>query len=284
MRGKTCLVTGGNSGIGKVIVLKLAEAGARVVIACRNKEKGQIAKKEIIEKTGNKNIDLLFGDFSSFKSVRELAKNINSKCKKLDVLVNNAGAFFTELKYSEDKIEMQFQVNYLSHFLLTNLILKTLKKSSCARIINVASGRYKKIKGINYKDINFEKGYDGLKAYAQSKLAVILFTYELSQRLKSSGITVNCLNPGRIRTNIGTKNASGFYAFGWRLIKTFMSSPEKGAKTSVYLACSDEVKNITGKYFEKSKIKKHLEKEYKREETKKLWNLSVKLTGLKKVL
>ena len=115
-------------------------------------------------------------------------------------------------------------------------------------------------------------------------MAVVLFTYELSKRLEKGGITVNCLNPGRIRTKIGVKNASGFYAFVWKLLKPFMSSPEKGAETSVYLACSEEVKDITGKYFQNSKIKKHLEKEYKREEAKKLWNLSVKLTMLKKVL
>lgn len=281
MSGKICLITGANSGLGKQTALEFAKLGYRVIMTSRDKNKGQTAQKEIISKSKNKEVDLFLVDFSSFKSVRNLAKKINSKYGKLDILINNAGTFFSELKYSEDKIELQFQVNYLSAFLLTKLLLNKLKKSSSARIINVASHAHTRIKEINFKDLYFKKKYDGLKAYSQSKLAIVLFTFRLAEKLKSNRITVNCLHPGGINTKIGGVG-SGIYSFIWKIARPFLPGPESAAKAIVFLATSQKLKNTTGKYFVKDKLKKSSPASHNQKIMVKLWNLSEKLVSNKK--
>ena len=303
MKNKICLITGANAGIGKFTAMGLAKSGAKVIMVSRNKEKGQKALQEIVEKTGNNQVELLTADFASFESVKKLALEFLSKYNKLDVLINNAGTFFSELQYSKDGIEMQFAVNHLAPFLLTNLLLDTLKKSSSSRIINVSSKLHYR-GSMDFDDLYLKaqsaerlahgvlrhapcalrsahkKGYDGLKAYCQSKLANVLFTYELSRRLEGTGITVNCLHPGGVRTGLANKNASGIYKIGWIFIKPFMISPVTGAKTSIYLASSNEVEGITGKYFDKCKPQRSSRISCDREIAGRLWEVSEELTGI----
>lgn len=278
MKDKICLITGANAGIGKTTALGLAKLGARIVIISRNKERGEKALKEIASESGNENIDLFTADLASFASIRKLAKEIRSRYDKLDVLINNAGIFVSELQYTEDKIEMQWGVNHLAPFLLTHLLMDTLKKAGSARIVNVSSRVH--LRGtIHFNGLNLTSNYDGLRAYSQSKLANVLFTYELAARLEGTGVTANCLHPGGVKTHFVDKNASGFYKVGWILLKPFMISPTKGAETSVYLASSEEVKGVTGKYFDKCRPKRSSRRSYDKAVAKRLWEVSEELTA-----
>lgn len=279
MKNKVCLITGANAGIGKATAAGLAELGATVVLVCRNEEKGEWAIAGIREETGNGELYSLPAELSSLKSVRQLAENFRSQFQQLHVLINNAGTFYTKPHYSEDGIEMQFAVNHLSHFLLTNLLLDVIKQSAPARIINVASNAHFGGK-INFDDLNHEKNYDGRRVYAQSKLANVLFTYELARQLDGTGVTANCLHPGVVRTGIGNKHSSGIIKLGWLLWKPFMISAEKGAETTIYLASSEEVAGVSGKYFENCRIKSSSKLSCNRQLAGKLWAISKKLTGL----
>ncbi|PCJ82793.1 MAG: short-chain dehydrogenase [Flavobacteriales bacterium] len=280
MQNKTCIITGANTGIGKATAKGLAEMGAKVVMVCRSEERGKAAQEEIKQQTGNENVDLLIGDLASFSSTRKLAAEINSGYEKIDVLINNAAVFYTDLTYSEDDIEMQFHVNHLGYFLLTNLLLDKIKASASARIINVSSRGH--LQGnIHFDDLNLKNGYDGLKAYSQAKLANVLFTYELAKRLEETDVTANCLHPGGIATNLALNNSKGsIYNFIWRIVYPFLSSHENGAKTSVHLASSDKVKGITGKYFSKCRPVRSSRRSHNKELAEKLWQLSEKMVGL----
>ncbi len=280
MEKKVCLVTGANGGIGKETSLAFAKLGYKVLMVCRDKEKGEEARKKVISESENKDIDLLIGDLGSFKSIRRLAKTVNSKYRKLDILVNNAGIFFSDLGYTEDKIERQFQINYLSPFLLTNLLEKALERSGHAKVLNVASHAHERVKGINFGDIYLKKHYNGLIAYSQSKLAVVMSTFELAKRWKDKNIRVNCLHPGKISSNIATKHASGIYTWIWKIAKPFFSSPEKAAEAIVYITTSKETENVTGEYFVKKKVRKSSKESHNQESIDKLWKLSRKLAKL----
>ena len=241
MQGKVCMITGANSGIGKTTAKGLARLGATVVLVCRNKEKGNKALEEIKSETGNDKIDLLIADLSSQKSIRDLASNFKTKYAKLDVLINNAGVYRNKRTLTEDGIETTFAVNHLAPFLLSNLLLDELKASPSSRIIIVASGLERQGK-INFDDLQCENGYSGFGAYNQSKLANVLFTYELARRLEGTGITVNCLQPGFVRTNLIRERRLVTF-----LLKPLQITPEKGAETSIYLASSAEVEGVSGK-------------------------------------
>lgn len=280
MQGKRCLVTGANTGIGKATAVELARLGAEVVLVCRNEAKGQEAKKEIIHRTGNEKVDLMLCDSAKFKSVRQLVHDIQDRFEHLDVLINNAAIFVTKFIYTEDTYEMQFQVNHLAPFLLTNLLLDLLKKSASSRIVNVASDAHFSGK-IHFENLALSDGYHGMKAYRQSKLANVLFTYELARRLNDSNVTANCLHPGVVQTSLIDRHSSGFYKYGWILIKPFLISVPQGAKTSVYLATSDEVSDVSGKYFDKCKSKKSSADSYNPAIASKLWDISEEMTGLK---
>lgn len=281
MEDKICLVTGANTGIGKATAKELARRGATVLMVCRNSEKGNLVKDEIIQKTGNNQVHLFIADLASFASVRKMAEQVISLYSQIDVLINNAGIFYTRFQLTEDGIERQFQVNHLSGFLLTHLLLPLLKEAPSARIINVSSiGNYKG--DIHFDDLNLKNSYSGLKAYRQSKLANVLFTYELARKLATTKITANTLHPGVVGTQIGFANNRGLAAFVWWLGSPFMLSDEKGAATSIYLACSNAVAEVTGKYFEKCKSKKSAERSYDLSLAKKLWVVSEKLCGIKK--
>jgi NAD(P)-dependent dehydrogenase (short-subunit alcohol dehydrogenase family) len=275
MDGKVCMITGANSGIGLSTAKGLAKLGATLILVCRNKEKGDKALREIQYETQNDKIDLLLADLSSQKSVRDLASSFKTKYDKLDVLINNAGTYCTKRTFTEDGIETTFAVNHLAYFLLSNLLLDDLKASSSSRIIIVSSGLERQGK-INFDDLQCEKGYFfGYRAYSQSKLANILFTYELAHRLAGTRITVNCLHPGFVKTNlIRTRRLITF------LLSPLQITPEKGAETSIYLASSAEVEGITGKYFASKKETKSSKGSYDESISKRLWEVSAELTKL----
>jgi NAD(P)-dependent dehydrogenase (short-subunit alcohol dehydrogenase family) len=281
MQNKTILITGATAGIGLETAKSLAKKGANLYIVARNTEKAKKAVEEIKAFSGNNNVDFFVADLSSQKEIRRLAAEINSKLKKLDVLINNAGATFQYLTYSVDTIEMTFATNHLSYFLLTNLLLDLLKASGSARIVNVSSGSHYKGR-IDFNDLYMTNSYQGLKAYERSKLCNVLYTLELAERLKGTGVTVNALHPGRVKTDIGGKNSGLLFKVAWGVFKLISGIPvEKGAETSVYLASSEEVKNLSGKYFDECKIKEH--SNYSKTEglKEKLWEVSEELTRLK---
>ena len=280
MKGKICFITGANSGIGKATSQGLAKKGPKIVMVCRNESRGEAARDEIMRESGNSNIDLMIADLSSQQSIRKLAEDFVAQYDRLDILINNAGAIYSDLQYSEDGIEMQFATNHLGYSLLTHLLLDVLKASTPSRIINVASNAH--FDGtINFDDLYGEKGYSGLKAYAQSKLANVLFTYELERRLGNKSVTVNSLHPGGVRTPLGLKCKSWLYKIGWAVAMPVLISPHKGAQTSIFLASSADVEGITGKYFHKCKAVRSSAPSYDREIAGKLWEISEKLVGLK---
>jgi NAD(P)-dependent dehydrogenase (short-subunit alcohol dehydrogenase family) len=274
IEGKICLITGGTSGIGQQTALALARQGARVVITYRDKGKAIETGNNIVAKTGAV-IDIFYCELSDFASIRKFAAEFISKYERLDVLINNAGIWETPRKLSADGIELNFAVNHLAPFLLTNLLLNMLRNSAPARIIIVSSNAHKNT-DIRFDDIEMRDKFNGFMAYSQSKLANVLFSIHLAEMLKQEDVTVNCVHPGVVATkifdNIGKMAAS--------MARVFMISPQKGAETTVYLATSDEVSNITGKYFDKKKVVISSPASQDIEAAKKLWDLSLKYVGM----
>ena len=245
MKGKICMITGANSGIGKATALGLAKLHASVIMVCRNKDSGEKAREEIINQTGNENVNLLFCDLSSQEQIRKLVNEFREKYQNLHVLINNAGIMLKNRSECVDGFEMNFAVHVLAPFLLTNLLLDVLKKSAPSRVIIVGSAMHKRAK-IDFDDLQCEnKKYSLYKVYGVSKLAEILFTYELSRRLDGTGVTANAVHPGVVNTNLGRDQSK----FSQGFARAFFKSPEKGAETSIYLASSPEVEGISGKYF-----------------------------------
>ena len=278
MKDKVVMVTGANSGIGKAASLALSKMGATVVMVARSKERGEAARSEIIRKSQNNAVDLLLADLSSLESVRILASEFQKKYSELHVLINNAGLFNQRRRVTADGYENTLATNYLAPFLLTNLQLDLLKASTPSRIINVSSvGHYNG--HINFDDLNLENDYGGWRAYGQSKLALVLFTHELAKKLQGTGVTVNSVHPGTVATNIWTR-PFGPVGFIMALPKLFMTSPEKGAETIVYLASSPDAKSLSGEYLEKLKVKKSSDESYNEEIAQRLWDVSAKLTRL----
>src|SRR4028118_1249510 len=239
MAGKTVLIAGAASGVGKATAMGLASMGASVVMVGRDRDRGEAAMAEIKENSANASVGLMLADLSSQEQIRRLAHEIKEAYPRLDVLINNAGVIRSERITTADGLETTFAVNHLAYFLLTNLLLDRLKASSPSRIVNVASGEQRN-GTIDFDDLQGEKGYKGAKAYSQSKLATVLFTYDLARRLQGSGVTANCLHPGVVGTSLGS-GVSGVFGFMVRAMTPLMKSPEKGAETSIYLASSPEV-------------------------------------------
>ena len=279
MQNKNVLVTGATDGIGKITALELAKMGATTVIVGRNPEKTTRTVMEIRELTNNPNVDMLVGDLSSQEDVRRVAAEFNQRYDHLDVLVNNAGAYFMKRMESVDGIEMTFALNHLGYFLLTHLLLDALKAGNSARIVNVSSAAHVGGK-LNLDDLEMKNSFSGWGAYAQSKLANLLFTYQLSKQLESEDITVNALHPGFVDTNFGVSNGG----FGGWVMSLFQKigavSPEEGAETSIYLASSPEVEGITGKYFAKKKAVNSSRISRDQELARALWERSLEMTGL----
>lgn len=278
MQGKICLITGGTNGIGKSTALELARMGATVVIVGRNAEKTAQVVEEIRAASGNHDVDSLLADLSSQQEVRRLADEFKSKYARLHVLLNNAGGFFMQRQLSPDGIEMTFALNHLAYFLLTHLLLDTIKASAPARIINVSSGAHA-VGKIEFDNLQGERKY-GNRAYGNSKLANILFTIELSRRLEGTGVTVNALHPGFVSTGFGRNNPGFLMKVFQAVIPLIARSPEKGAETPVYLASSPEVENITGKYFADRKVARTAPQATDMEAAKKLWDASAEMLHL----
>ena len=278
MAQRICMVTGASSGIGKETSKKLAELGATVVMACRNRKRGEKAISEIEGVSDKAQVELMLADFASLDSVRALAKEFLEKHDSLHVLVNNAGGVSVMRSVTADGFETTFQVDYLSHFLLTNLLLEILEKSAPSRIINVSSASH--YRGhMNFDDLQMKKGYGVMKAYSQAKLAQVLFTYELSRRLEGTGVTVNSLHPGAVATNIW-KGSMGPFSFLGNISNLFLITPEEGAETPVYLASSPEVEGATGRYYDRKREKQSSAESRDQVTAKKLWDESGRMTGL----
>ncbi|MFT5280376.1 MAG: retinol dehydrogenase-12 [Bacteroidia bacterium] len=254
MKGKIVLITGGNAGIGLATAKSLASSGAEVIITSRSDEKGNAGVEEIKKASKSEKVSYELLELSSQKNVREFATLIGKKYPKIDVLINNAGCFIGEKILNEDGIEMQFATNHIGHFLLTNLLLENLKTAGKARIICLSSMAHKSAKSLDLSDINYEKAeYKSWASYSRSKLCNILFARELGKRLEGTGVTTSSLHPGGVRTHIAEKNVSWYMKLGWIILKPLMISVEEGAATSIYLASSPEVENITGHYWHKCK-------------------------------
>jgi NAD(P)-dependent dehydrogenase (short-subunit alcohol dehydrogenase family) len=279
MKDKICLVTGANSGLGKVTAKALAANGATVIMACRNRDKGQAARADIVSETRNEKVDLMIADLSELKQIRRLAAEVRAKYPHLHVLVNNAGAYNHNRKLTADGYEMTFAVNHLGYFLLTIELLDLLKRSAPARVINVSSEAHRGTR-VNFDDLNLENGYSGWRAYAQSKLANVIFTYELARRLEGTGVTANCMHPGTVGTNI-FNNVEGLARMIIRPLTLFMRSPEKGADTIIWLATSPEIEGVTGKYFIDRSERKSNPQASDREVMARLWEVSERMCGLK---
>ncbi len=277
MQGRICLITGANSGIGKATALGLAQMGATVVMVSKDRARGEAAQSEIKATSGNDSIDLLLADLSSQQSVRQLAEDFKQHYKQLHVLINNAGVYNLTRRETVDGLEMMFAVNVLAPFLLTNLLLDVLKASTPSRIVNVSSDSHE-AGYINMDDLQSKKSYRAMRAYGQSKLAFVLFTYELAHRLQGTGVTVNCLHPGFVATNIAQGNLPPIARTLAKFILSFFgTSPEEGAKTSIYLASSPDVEGVTGKYFVKSTPKQSTPISYDESLQQRLWEESAKL-------
>jgi NAD(P)-dependent dehydrogenase (short-subunit alcohol dehydrogenase family) len=275
---KTCLVTGATSGIGRMAAFQLAERGLRVIVASRDEKKCAGTVEWIANQTENPAVDYAVVDLSDQADIHRFARDIHERYQRLDVLINNAGSFFLRRRENSSGIEMTFALNHLGYFSTTLLLLDLLKASAPARIVNVASGSHRN-STMHFDDLQLKKGYRPFEAYGQSKLANILFTHELARRLDPSLLTVNALHPGVVATNIASENL----ILGW-LAARFMwiigKSPAEGARTPVYLATSEEVQGVTGKYFIDCEQVPSAPYSYDREAEERLWRVSLELTGI----
>ena len=279
MSGKICLVTGATNGIGKAAAQALAQMGATVVIVGRSTPKTAQLVEEIRAACGNQNVDSLLADLSSQQEVRRLADEFKSKYPHLHVLLNNAGGTFTTRQLSVDGIEMTFALNHLAYFLLTNLLLDTIKASTPARIVNVSSDVHSSGK-IDFDNLQGERFYSSFGPYGNSKLANILFTTELARRLEGTGVTGNALHPGFTSTGFGKNNPGFLMKIMGVLVPLIARSPEKGAATSIYLASSPEVQSITGKYFVDCKVTQPAPQATDMAVAGKLWDISAEMVHL----
>ena len=276
LKGKTCVLTGASSGIGRATAIELARAGARMILICRDRARGEAIADELARSTTNQGVELMLADLSSQAEIRGVAGDLLAKTGPIHLLINNAGVVNLRRELSVDGIEMVFAVNHLAYFLLTNLLLPRLRESAPARIVNVASDAHR-FTAMNFDDLGGERSYRSLRIYGQSKLANILFTYELARRLRGSGVTANCLHPGGVATGLGKNN-------GWwarvltRALSPFIRTPERGAETSIHLATSPEVEGVSGKYFVNREDSPSSKASYDRATAERLWQLSESLT------
>ena len=278
MQGKVCLVTGATSGIGEVTAAALAARGAQVIVVGRNQQKAEYTVQQIQSETGSDSVHYLLADFADLQQIQDLVSSFKSQFSRLDVLINNAGAFFNTRRQTAYGVEMTFLVNHLAPFLLTNLLLDMIMVSPSARIINVSSDAHQ-YGSIDFDDLEYKRRYFGMKAYARSKLANILSTYELARRLEGSTVTVNALHPGHIATDIWRTNFSVIGPLLKWIIGFFAITPEEGAKTSIYLASSTEVESVTGRFFIGREVVKSSPMSYDQNLAHQLWLVSERLTG-----
>lgn len=274
LHGRVCLVTGASAGIGRATAEALAGGGATVILVARSPERGEAARQAIMRRTGNRSVELLVADLAAQRQIRRLADEVRRRYERLDVLVNNAAVYTRTRTLTVDGLEMQFAVNHLAAFLLTNLLLAPLRAGAPARVVTVSSEAHRKAR-IDWTNLQGERGYSGLRAYANSKLANLLFTFELARRLEGSGVTANAVHPGVV----GTELLFG----GWaplRLLRPFLRTPEQGARTVVHVATAAALAATTGRYFIDGREAEPAPQARDPEDAQRLWEISERLTGL----
>ena len=279
MNKKICMVTGATDGIGKETARVLLQMGATVVAVGRNSQKITKTSQELKQKTGSERLEFMQADFADQNQIRQLAAQFRAKYDRLDVLINNAGTMTMSRQETRDGLEMMFAVNHLGYFLLTMLLLDTLKASIPSRIVNVASDAHEEAT-LNFDDLQSEQDFGGLKVYGRSKLANIYFTYELAQRLEGTGVTINALHPGFIATNLGADNIPVIGGLIKKVINLSAKNVSKGAETSIYLATSPEVDGISGKYFVDCQQIQSSPMSYDETAAQQLWAVSAEMVGL----
>ncbi len=271
------MITGANAGIGKATAVTLARTGATVLLVCRDRRRGEQAQTEITRKSGNPRVDLFLADLSSQRQIRQLARDVLRGHDRLDALINNAGLFLARRQETEDGLEMTFAVNHLAPFLLTHLLLPVLEASR-GRVVTVSSEAHRR-GTIDFADLNAERRYNWIDAYAQSKLANVLFTYELARHLDGTGVTATCLHPGVVATKIWNRNKTPFHLF-LRLFTVFYMRPAWSASAVVRLAAAPELDGVTSKYFNKKKEMRSSKESYAEHVAERLWDVSATLTGI----
>lgn len=276
--GKTVIITGANTGIGKETTRDLAKRGARIIMACRDLEKAERAHKEIMEDSGNQNIVIKKLNLSDTKSIREFAEVISNEERALHILINNAGIMMCPYSKTADGFEMQFGVNHLGHFLLTFLLIDLLKKSAPSRIINLSSMAHS-WGTITLDDINSERNYHSRRAYGQSKLANILFTHSLAKKLKDTGVTAYAVHPGIVRTELKRHMNLGLLIM-WKVVRPFTKTPVQGAQTTIYCAVQPELETESGGYYSNCRPSRCTRAARDDEMAEKLWELSCKMLGI----
>lgn len=277
MTGRTVLVTGGTGGIGLATAAGLARLGARVGIVGRDVDRAEAAAARL--RRDGAQVDVFVADLSAQHEVRRLADGVLAAYPRLDVLVNNVGGYWATRHTTVDGLEHTFAVNHLAPFLLTNLLLDRLRTSAPARVVTVSSGA-QAMGRIDFEDLQGERDYSGQRAYSQSKLANVMFTYELARRLRGTGVTATALHPGVVRTDFGREDSTGWMRLMLPVIRPFMKSPERGATTSILLASSPEVDGVTGRYFANQKERRSSPASYDAAAAARLWDVSAALVGL----
>jgi retinol dehydrogenase 14 len=278
MAGKTVLVTGGSGGIGKATALGLAAMGAHLAITGRDRGRAEDAAREI-RTTGGGQLDVFVADLSSQSEVRRLADEVLQRLPRIHVLVNNVGGYWNTRHVTADKLERTFALNHLAPFLLTNLLLERLKQSAPSRVVTVAS-HAQAMGRIDFDDLQEERSYSGARAYNQSKLANVLFTYELARRMRATSVTANALHPGVVRTSFGAGDPALVQRLFIPFLLHFMKSPAQGAATSIYLASAPDLEQVTGRYFANSKPTRSSKRSYDEAAATRLWQVSARLVGL----
>ncbi|MGY5874775.1 MAG: SDR family oxidoreductase [Candidatus Thorarchaeota archaeon] len=279
MKDKVCIVTGSNSGIGKETARALATMDATVIMVVRNQERGEVAKSDIIESTGNDSIDLMLCDLSSMGEIRRFAQEFSNQYDRLDVLINNAGAVVAKRQVTQEGHEITLAVNYLAPFLMTHELLPLLQSSAPSRVINLSSGLHKSAK-FDIDDLQSEDKYKSRSVYGTAKLLVVMHTYEFARRLNGTGITVNVSHPGFVATNLGANTGSRLSSFMFKFMKPFQKSAPEGAETSVYLASSPELEGVTGRYFAKKQEVSSSGLSYDQDHQQRLWERTVEMLGI----
>lgn len=276
---RICVITGANSGIGKITAQELAKKGFDIIMLCRNLDKARPVQQEIQDGNPAQKIDLVRCDVASFASVREAAKEVHARVDHIDVLINNAGLYIANEQYSPEGFELTFATNHLGPFLLTNLLLDLLKKGRDARVVTVSSEAHRFAGNFRLDELARPKSYSAMRAYGKSKLCNILFSNELSRRLLDEGITSNSLHPGTVSTNFGADSGAIFGTL-INLARPFLKTPEQGAATSIYLAASPTVEHVTGLYFSDSKPKTTTKDAQSGFYAKRLWEMSEEMVGV----
>ncbi len=281
MAGKTVLVTGGTAGIGRATALGLAAMGAHLAITGRDRGRAEAAAREI-RAVGGGQVDVFAGDLSAQSQVRRLAEEVLQRLPRVDVLVNNVGGYWATRHVTADGLERTFALNHLAPFLLTNLLLDRLQHSAPARVVTVSSNAQAQGR-IDFDDLQGEGSYSGARAYSQSKLANVLFTYQLAGNLQGTGVTANALHPGVVRTAFGTEDPSGVQRLFIPFLRPFLKAPAQGAATSIHLASAPDLEQVTGRYFAGRKPSRSAKRSYDQTASARLWQVSADLVSVTQV-